>query len=63
VASPGRYSPIDRAQLIELYVDRGLTIDQVGAKMGVSGFTGHKRMVEHGIPTRSRLGDLKPASL
>jgi IS30 family transposase len=50
----GRYFPIDRAQLIDLYVEQGLTLAQVGHKLGVSPFTVRRRMLEHGIPIRRR---------
>ena len=54
MARPGRYFPIDRAQLIDLYVEQGLTLAQVGHKLGLSPFTVSRRMLEHGIPIRRR---------
>jgi transposase len=45
---------IDRGVLVDLYVERGLSMPQVGAELGVSRTAVRARMVELGIPRRFR---------
>lgn len=46
-------SRIDVAEAIRLYVDEGLSLDECGRRMGVTGTGVKVALARHGIPTRS----------
>jgi lambda repressor-like predicted transcriptional regulator len=48
----GIYVPIDKAVLLELYVDREMSIPQVAKELGTNIRVVHRRLIEHGIPRR-----------
>jgi DNA-binding NarL/FixJ family response regulator len=45
--------PIEKPILVDLYCDRGLTLPEIAEEMHVSTSTIHRRMTDHGIPTRN----------
>jgi hypothetical protein len=44
---------IDKALLQDLYWDQGLSLTEIGAKLGVHFTTVHRRMIEYGMPRRN----------
>ena len=47
------YIPIDKATLVDLYWDQGLTLKEIGEKLGASLRTVHRRMMEADVPRRN----------
>jgi DNA-binding CsgD family transcriptional regulator/transposase-like protein len=49
----GVYVPLDKSVLVELYVERGMSIPEVAAALDTNLRVVHRRMIEHGIPRRN----------
>jgi hypothetical protein len=59
MAQRGVFVPIEKATLVDLYWDRGVTLGEIAGELGVSLRTVHRRMIEAGI-LRRNMG-LRPA--
>jgi hypothetical protein len=53
MARRAQFIPIEKATLVEMYRDQGLTLEEIGRNLGVSFRTVHRRMIEAGIPRRN----------
>jgi DNA-binding CsgD family transcriptional regulator len=49
----GIYVPIDKAVLVELYVNRGMSIPDIAMELGTNIRVIHRRLIEHEIPRRN----------
>jgi DNA-binding CsgD family transcriptional regulator len=50
------YIPIDKATLEQMYWHQRLSLTEIGEKLGVHFTTVQRRMIEYGIPRRTRPG-------
>jgi DNA-binding CsgD family transcriptional regulator len=49
----GIYVPIEKTVLVELYVEREMSIPEVAVELGTNLRVVHRRLIEHGIPRRN----------